>query len=72
MLLVLFSIVLKQVRKHKDRFLLLTDAQLRHLGETFSVSLEDLRESLDYLKKADVEQTGEFGLRITPFKKGEK
>lgn|GEM_PF-5888736 len=68
-LLVLFSIMLDCVEKEKDRIEKISTAEIKMLGEKFSIPLEQLNHGLEVLKNAHVEQTGEFGFCITPFKK---
>lgn len=68
-LLVLFSIVWKYVQKERERIKQINEAEIKSLGETFSISVEQLKQGLEVLKQAEIRQTGPYSFEISPFKK---
>jgi hypothetical protein len=68
-LLVLFSIVWKYVKQEQERIKAINEAEIKSLGETFSISVEQLKEGLEVLKQAEIRQTGPYSFEISPFKK---
>jgi hypothetical protein len=68
-LLVLFSIVWKYVKQEQERIKAINEAEIKSLGETFSISVEQLKQGLEVLKQAEIRQTGPYSFEISPFKK---
>jgi hypothetical protein len=67
----LFSIVWKYVKQEQERIKAINEAEIKSLGETFSISVEQLKEGLEVLKNAELKQTGTYSFEISPFKKKE-
>ncbi len=44
------------------------EAEIEYLGETYSIPVEKLKEDINLLKNAQLEQTGKYSFRISPFK----
>ncbi len=68
-LLVLFSIVWKYVKQEQERIKAINEAEIKSLGETFSISVEQLEQGLEVLKQAEIRQTGPYSFETSPFKK---
>ena len=67
-LLILFYLVMEYIKEEKERIQQIEEAEIEYLGETYSIPVEKLKEDINLLKNIQLEQTGKYSFRISPFK----